>query len=85
MSIRPDYYKNEDGHDIFWRMEHGEWPMDYSLGFCVINEAKYKERAGRKTTDKTIDLEKAQTYHEEWQRLLALGGTDDKLESKPSN
>lgn len=72
MSIRPDYYKNEDGHDIFWRMEHGEWPLEQCIGFCRINVAKYQERAGRKTADASVDLEKAKTYQEELQRLLTI-------------
>lgn len=70
--IRPEYYKDRRGHDIFWKMEHGHWPYEQSLGFCLINVAKYKERAGRKTKEKALDLEKAKTYEREAIKLRDL-------------
>lgn len=72
MAIRPDYYKGESGHDIFWDMENGKYPMDYAIGFCVINADKYERRLGKKTKDTTLDKEKAQTYREEAQKLRSI-------------
>lgn len=36
MEIRPNYYKDEDGHDLFWKMEHGMYDLACSIGFCHI-------------------------------------------------
>lgn len=69
MAVRPDYYKDESGHDIFWEMENGKYPIEYAIGFCVINADKYERRLGKKTKDTTLDKEKTQTYREEAQKL----------------
>ena len=34
MEIRPNYYKDEAGHDLFWKMEHGMYDLAWSIGFC---------------------------------------------------
>lgn len=49
MAIRPNYYKDEAGHDLFWKMEHGMYDLAWSIGFCHINAEKYERRKGRKT------------------------------------
>ena len=72
MAIRPDYYKGESGHDIFWDMENGKYPMDWAIGFCEINADKYERRLGKKTKDTTLDEAKAQTYHEEAKKLRLI-------------
>jgi hypothetical protein len=72
MAIRPDYYKGESGHDIFWDMETGKYPMEWAIGFCEINADKYERRLGKKTKDTTLDKEKAQTYREEAQKLRSI-------------
>lgn len=72
MKIRPDYYKDGNGHDLFWKMEHGKYPAEQSIGFCRINAAKYRRRIGRKTINKTDDLNKALTYQDELIKLKRL-------------
>ena len=49
MAIRPEYYKDDNGHDLFWEMEHGMYDLAWSIGFCHINADKYERRKGRKT------------------------------------
>lgn len=72
MTIRPDYYKDARGKDIFSKMERGDYPIACSIGFLMINFEKYLWRAGRKTKDPMEDLEKAETYAEEWFRLMKM-------------
>ena len=43
--IRPSYYKNRRGHDLFWKMETRGYPYQWCLGFCQINADKYERRA----------------------------------------
>lgn len=45
--IRPSYYKNRRGHDLFWKMETRGYPYQWCLGFCQINADKYERRAGQ--------------------------------------
>lgn len=63
--IRPSYYEDENGHDLFWKMEHWKYPVEWSIGFCHINADKYKRRLGKKSKDVKTDLEKSKTYHQE--------------------
>lgn len=72
MAIRPDYYKGESGHDIFWDMENGKYPVEWAIGFCEINADKYERRLGKKTKDTTLDEAKAQTYREEARKLRGI-------------
>lgn len=72
MAIRPDYYKDDKGHDLFWEMEHGKYPLEQSIGFCHINADKYERRKGRKTAIGIEDERKAQTYRDEEKRLKQL-------------
>lgn len=70
--LRPNYYKGSDGHDIFWEMEHGEYPYEWCIGFCYFSEKKYWQRLGKKTKDKTKDMQKAWTYRHEREKLEKL-------------
>ncbi len=70
--IKPNYYNDEDGHDIFWEMEHGKYPYEQALGFCLINSDKYRRRAGKKTASGDADLEKAKEYDREAIKLRDL-------------
>ena len=72
MAIRPDYYKDENGHDLFWEMEHGKYPAEQSIGFCRISADKYKRRKGRKTAIEIEDERKAQTCRDEGEKLKQL-------------
>ncbi|RRG07775.1 MAG: hypothetical protein DUD32_12610 [Lactobacillus sp.] len=72
MEIRPTYYKDENGHDLFWKMEHGMYDLAWSIGFCHINAEKYERRMGRKTAIETHDKQKAATYRAEEERLKQL-------------
>lgn len=72
MEIRPNYYNDENGHDLFWNMEHGMYDLAWSIGFCHINAEKYERRKGRKTAIGVEDESKAQTYHNEEERLKQL-------------
>ena len=56
--IRPSYYEDENGHDLFWKMEHWKYPVEWSIGFCHINADKYKRRLGKKSKDVKTDLAK---------------------------
>lgn len=58
MEIRPNYYKDENGHELFWKMEHGMYDLAWSIGLCHINADKYER--------------KAQTYRDEEERLKQL-------------
>ena len=35
--LRPNYYKNRKGLDIFWKMETGCYPYQQSIGFCRLS------------------------------------------------
>ena len=70
--LRPDYYKNRRGRDIFWEMENRHFPYEQCIGFCRLNALKYKRRAGRKTKDSTIDKQKMETYEAELHRLQKI-------------
>lgn len=70
--LRPQYYKNRKGHDLFWEMEHRYYPYSWCIGFCELNIKKYEMRAGYKTADKTVDQQKVQTYQAELKRLKEL-------------
>lgn len=47
--IRPDYYKDDNGADLFHQFEHGPMPIDAGIAFCYMNICKYLQRAGKKT------------------------------------
>ncbi len=68
--IRPKYYLDKRGHDLFWHFEHGYYPAVVAISFCYLNMLKYEKRAGRKTDDPTEDLKKARTYYDEYVKLL---------------
>lgn len=72
MAIRPDYYKDENGHDLFWKMEHGMYDLAWSIGFCHINAEKYERRMGRKSVFTREDQLKAETYRGEEEKLKQL-------------
>lgn len=72
MTIRPDYYVDNHGKDMFYRYEHGFMPAALSIGFMHGIYEKYLFRMGRKTIDPTLDLDKAETYVHEWRRLMEL-------------
>ena len=69
-TIRPKYYLDKRGHDLFWQFEHGYYPAIAAISFCYLNVLKYEQRAGRKTEDPTEDLKKARTYYDECVKLL---------------
>lgn len=70
--LRPNYYKNRKGLDIFWGMETGYYPYDQSVGFCRLSIAKYKRRLGRKTKETDTDELKIKTYQNELKKLKEL-------------
>lgn len=57
--VRPDHYK---GEKEVWEMMIDIWGVDRFITFCEINAFKYRMRAGKKTKDPTVDLEKARWY-----------------------
>lgn len=69
-SIRPKYYLDKRGHDLFWHFEHGYYPAIAAISFCYLNMLKYEKRAGRKTKDPSEDLKKARAYFDEYVKLL---------------
>lgn len=69
-TIRPKYYLDKRGHDLFWHFEHGYYPAVVAISFCYLNMLKYEKRAGRKTEDPSEDLKKARTYFDEYVKLL---------------
>ena len=56
--LRPNYYRDWQGHDLFWRFENNQYPAFISIGFCDINVDKYRQRLGKKTADQTQDRQK---------------------------
>lgn len=68
--LRPKYYLDKRGHDLFWHFEHGYYPAIVAISFCYLNMLKYEKRAGRKTKDLSEDLKKARTYYDEYAKLL---------------
>lgn len=70
--LRPNYYKNRKGLDIFWGMETGCYPYEQSVGFCRLSIAKYKRRLGRKTKETDTDKLKIKTYKHELKKLREL-------------
>ena len=70
--LRPNYYKNRKGLDIFWKMETGCYPYEQSVGFCRLSIAKYKRRLWRKTKETETDELKIQTYENELKKLHEL-------------
>lgn len=71
-TIRPKYYLDKRGHDLFWQFDHGYYPAMVAISFCYLNMLKYERRAGKKTADPTEDLKKARTYFQEYEKLLFL-------------
>jgi hypothetical protein len=69
-TIRPKYYLDKRGHDLFWQFEHGYYPAMVAISFCYLNMLKYEQRAGRKTKDPSDDLDKARTYFAEYETLI---------------
>ena len=70
--LRPKYYRDQQGHDLFWRFEHNQYPAFLSIGFCDLNVDKYRQRLGKKTVDQTQDRQKIATYQAEKQKLIKL-------------
>lgn len=68
--IRPKYYLDKKGHDLFWQFEHGYYPAVVAISFCYLTMLKYEQRAGRKTKDPSEDLKNARIYYEEYVKLL---------------
>ena len=68
--IRPKYYVDRRGHDMFYEFERGKYPSVLAIGFCYLTMMKYERRAGKKTADPTEDLKKARTYFAEYEKLL---------------
>lgn len=58
--LRPDYYKGEDGKDLFARFESGLLTKGQVQGFYVGNVMKYITRYQGKNGIE--DLKKARTY-----------------------
>ena len=57
--LRPDYYKGENGKDLFDMFEE-EFPKEWTIGFYVLNLVKYARRY--KGKNGIEDLKKARTY-----------------------
>ncbi|MEK1299238.1 DUF3310 domain-containing protein [Limosilactobacillus fermentum] len=80
--IRPNYYKDENGTDLFHQFEHGPMPIDAGIAFCYMNICKYLQRAGKKTQDPSEDIKKVWTYFYEYKKLIEIkhegGGEQDK-------
>ena len=57
--LRPDYYKGENGKDLFDVFEE-EFPREWTTGFYVLNLVKYVRRY--KGKNGVEDLKKARTY-----------------------
>ena len=57
--LRPDYYKGENGKDLFDMFEE-EFPREWTTGFYVLNLVKYVRRY--KGKNGIEDLKKARTY-----------------------
>ena len=70
--IRPDYYKDENGADLFHQFEHGPMPIDAGIAFCYMNICKYLQRAGKKTQDPSEDIKKVWTYFYEYKKLVEI-------------
>lgn len=68
--LRPKYYLDKRGHDMFYEFERGHCPAVLAIGFCYLTMMKYERRAGKKTADPTEDLKKARTYFAEYEKLL---------------
>ncbi|MBT9670699.1 DUF3310 domain-containing protein [Secundilactobacillus kimchicus] len=58
--IRPDYYKGQDGKDLFDRFEAGLLSREETIGFYKGNAIKYVVREDGKNGEE--DLDKALTY-----------------------
>lgn len=71
-TLRPDYYKGENGKDLFDMFEE-EFPKEWTTGFYVLNLVKYVRRY--KGKNGIEDLKKARTYLD---RLI-------KFEEKPTS
>lgn len=56
---RPNYYKGENGKDLFDLFEE-EFPREWTTGFYVLNLVKYVRRY--KGKNGIEDLKKARTY-----------------------
>lgn len=77
--LRPNYYRDSNGHDLFWEMEHGAYPIDWCIGFCQINADKYKRRLGKETKDTTRDRQKMLTYQKELKKMVSIKSMLDKV------
>lgn len=58
--LRPEYYRGDDGKDLFSRLENGLLPKEETIGFYKGNILKYVFRESKK--GETNDLDKAMTY-----------------------
>lgn len=76
--LRPDYYKGENGKDLFDVFEE-EFPKEWTTGFYVLNLVKYVRRY--KGKNGIEDLKKARTYLD---RLIEFEEKQVSCEKKPS-
>lgn len=58
--IKPEYYQNGDGRDLFWHFANGLLTKDEYRGFLKGNIYKYTKRYQEKNGIE--DLKKAETY-----------------------
>lgn len=76
--LRPDYYKGENGKDLFDMFEE-EFPKEWTTGFYVLNLVKYVRRY--KGKNGIEDLKKARTYLD---RLIEFEEKPVSYEKKPN-
>lgn len=76
-SIKPDYYKINDGEDLFDLFEKGLMTVEQVRGFYIGNNYKYMKRYRMKNGIQ--DLKKAHEYEE---RLLQF---EEKLKNDKAN
>lgn len=58
--IEPIYYKSNNGE--VWENMIKVFGKEKFIVFCEINAFKYRMRAGKKTSDYSVDIEKALWY-----------------------
>lgn len=62
-AIKPEHYKDESGHDLFWHFRNGLLTYEEYVGFLKGNIFKYTKRYADKNG--LEDLEKANEYQKE--------------------
>ena len=61
--IKPEHYKDESGHDLFWHFRNGLLTHEEYVGFLKGNIFKYTKRYQNKNG--LEDLKKANEYQKE--------------------